>query len=151
MSQDDVLRQIAGIAFDPKVDPPQALARIRDVIAEGVIDSRTGGDTRMSDDVRKILIGILAHHADGWLENGIPDKCRCHCGRRGTLGEFHGTHVADDILSTLSFIPRERTLPPKLEVDGCNYCLHAAHNGLCLTLTDPPGKGRARCACTGRI
>jgi hypothetical protein len=41
--------------------------------------------------------------------------------------------------------PGSFTLP-----DGCNYCLHAAHNGLCLALADPPGKGQARCACTGR-
>jgi hypothetical protein len=56
----------------------------------------------MADHVRQTLTGILAYHAGGWIDNGKPDKCRCHCGHRGELGEFHGTHVADAIVAELA-------------------------------------------------
>lgn len=55
----------------------------------------------MTEEIRDQLIAILARHPGGWLDNGNTDKCRCPCGYRPTIGEFHGSHVADDILSSL--------------------------------------------------
>jgi hypothetical protein len=55
----------------------------------------------MSKATRQRIIGVLAYHVGGWIDNGNPDKCRCNCGHPGQLGEFHGAHVADAIMAEL--------------------------------------------------
>ena len=49
---------------------------------------------------RQALISILSLHCSGWLDNG-KDNCHCMCGHKASLGEFHGDHVADEILKAL--------------------------------------------------
>lgn len=43
----------------------------------------------------------LLRHAGGWIDNGNMEKCRCGCGHRPMLGEYHGDHVAEKIVANV--------------------------------------------------
>jgi hypothetical protein len=49
-----------------------------------------------------VAIRVLARHEGGWRNNGKPDIAECWgCGYKPQLGEYHGTHVAKDLLAVL--------------------------------------------------
>lgn len=87
-------------------------------------------------------------HRDG---SSYVEYPKCGCGVRMDPQQ-HAQHLADALAEAghLTFNPQwEMTAPGSFTLpEDCIHCHHAAHNGLCLVLTQPPTIGRARCACT---
>lgn len=51
--------------------------------------------------LKQQLIMVMVRHVGGWIGNGDPANTHCGCGHKGSLGEWHGSHVVDDIIATL--------------------------------------------------
>ena len=49
-----------------------------------------------------LVTQVIARHEGGWRNNGNPSIAECWgCRYKPQLGEYHGAHVAKDILATL--------------------------------------------------